>query len=181
MPPLSLADVNLSEGFRDETGMNIILITPHHLGLQLAVAAVLTVLVGGFILASRLSSLRAAASEAWPKVEGVVIETAIETSRRGRQLYCPVVRYRYEVGGERYEGSRIRLTADEGFRKYTRARKVLDSYRAGGTVAVHYDPSEPGVAVLQPSRPLGLPPLLVIAPTAAMYVLFVAGSVLAGH
>ena len=124
---------------------------------------------------------RNANKEMWPAVEGVVIESTVDAQRDGRQLYRPVVRYRYEVGAERFECSRIQWAASAGHRKYTRARKVLDSFRPGRTVKVHYDPLRLGIAVLQPGRPLALRPMLVIAPTAAMVALFVAGTVLVGH
>ena len=75
--------------------------------LQFAVDFALSALACGVILAGRLSIRRTAESEAWPAVEGVVIESTVAAKREGRQLYRPVVRYRYEVGGERYEGSRI--------------------------------------------------------------------------
>jgi hypothetical protein len=92
-------------------------------------------------------------------VEGIVIESTVAAKREGRQLYRPVVRYRYDVGGERYEGSRIQWAASAGYRKYTRARRILDSYRSGHAIKVHYDPKRPGVAVLKPGHAMGLRPI----------------------
>ena len=153
-----------------------------HLFLQFAVGFALCALACGLILAGRLSIRRAAESEAWPAVEGVVIESTVAAQREGRQLYRPMVRYRYEVGGERYEGSRIQwAAASAGYRKYTRARRILDSYRSGHAIKVHYDPKRPGVAVLNPGHAIGFRPMLVLAPTAAMYTLFIVGTVLVGH
>jgi hypothetical protein len=143
--------------------------------------AVAFALAFGLFLAGWLSVRRNAGKEIWPAVEGVVVESTVDAQRDGRQLYRPVVRYRYEVGGERFEGSRIQWAASAGYRKYTRARKILDSYRPGRLVKVHYDPLRPGVAVLRPGRPLALRPMLVIAPTAAMVALFVAGTALVGQ
>jgi hypothetical protein len=87
-----------------------------------------------------------------------------------------VVRYRYEVGGERYEGSCIKWSAVVEFRKYSRARAMLDRYRSGSPVAVHYDPKRPSIAVLQPGLTDGVRPMAVIAPTAALYAMFVIGT-----
>ena len=92
--------------------------------LQFAVGFALCALACGLILAGRLSIRRAAESEAWPAAAGVVIESTVAAKREGRQLYRPVVRYRYEVGGERYEGSRIQWAASTGYRKYTQIGRV---------------------------------------------------------
>jgi len=152
-----------------------------HLFLQFAVGFALCALACGLIVAGRVSIRRAAESEAWPAVEGVIIESTVAAKREGRQLYRPVVRYCYEVGGERYEGSRIQWVASAGYRKYTRARRILDYYRSGHAIKVHYDPKRPGAAVLKPSHAIGLRPILVLASTAALYTLFIVGTVLAGH
>jgi hypothetical protein len=76
----------------------------------------------------------------------------------------------------RYEGGRIKWAAGVEFRKFSRARAMLDKYRCGSQVAVHYDPKRPGVAVLQPGVGQGLRPMAVLAPTAAVYVMFVIGT-----
>jgi hypothetical protein len=65
----------------------------------------------------------------------------------------------------------------EEFRKYSRARAMLDQYRSGSQIAVHYDPERPGVAVLQPSPTTGVRPIAVIAPAAAAYAVFVIGAI----
>ena len=153
-----------------------------HLFLQFAVAFVLCAAACGLILVGRLRLRRDADSTAWPAVNGVILDSAIAADRDGgRQLFRPVVRYRYEVDGRRYVGSRIQSAANEGFRKYTRARRVLDRYRAGSTIRVHYDPSRPGMAVLQPGQAIPvLRPIYVVASTAAVYTLFTLGIAIAG-
>jgi hypothetical protein len=156
-------------------------VTSDHLFLQFAVGFALCALTCGLILAGRRSIRRTAESEGWPAVQGVVIESTVATKREGRQLYRPVVRYHYEVGGERYEGSRIQWAASSGYRKYTRPRRILDRYRSGQAIKVHNDPKRPGVAVLKPGHAMGLRPMPVLAPTAAMYTLFIVGTVLVGH
>jgi hypothetical protein len=160
---------------------NTLAVAADPLFLQFAVGFVLCTLACGLILAGRMSIRRTAESEAWPAVEGVIVESTVAAQREGRQLYRPVVRYRYEVSGERYEGSRIQWAASAGYRKYTRARRILDSYRSGHAIKVHYDPKRPGVAVLKPGHGMGLRPVMVLAPTAAMYTLFIVGTVFVGH
>jgi hypothetical protein len=154
-----------------------------HLFLQFAIAFVLCAVACGLILAGRLTLRRGVDSTAWPAVEGIVLDSAIAADRDdGRQRFRPVVRYRYEVAGQRYEGSRIQWAAKEGFRKYTRARRTLDRYRAGSAIKVHYDPSRPGMAVLQPGDAIPvLRPIYVVASTAAVYTLFTLGIAIAGN
>jgi hypothetical protein len=162
--------------------MSITSLIPDHLFLQFALAFVLCSVACGLILAGRLTVQRGSGSEIWPVVDGVVLEAAIAADREtGRQRFRPVVRYRYEVNGQRYEGSRIQWTMDQGYRKYTRARRVLDGYRSGHAIKVHYDPTRPGVAVLKPGHAMSFRPMLVLAPTAAMYTLFIVGTVFVGH
>jgi Protein of unknown function (DUF3592) len=163
--------------------MSIMSIVPDHLFLQFALVFVLCAMACGLILAGRLTVQRGTGTEAWPAVSGVVIDCAITADREaGRQRFRPVVRYRYEVDGQRYEGNRIQWAMDQGFRKYTRARRLLDRYRAGSTINVHYDPSRPGTAVLQTggSNAAVLRPVYVIASTIAVYTLFTIGIAIAG-
>jgi hypothetical protein len=151
--------------------------------LQFLIAFVLCAIACGLILAGRLTLRRAADSKAWPAVDGVVVDSAIAADRdEGRQRFRPVVRYRYEVAGQRYEGSRIQWAAHQGFSKYTRARRMLDRYRSGSAIKVHYDPSRPGTAVLQPAPAISvLRPAYVVASTVAVYTLFTLGIAIAGN
>jgi hypothetical protein len=162
--------------------MDIPMTTFEHLFLHFAAGFTICAIACGLILAGRLSIRRSADSEKWPAVDGVVLESAVAARRdEGRQRFQPVIRYRYEVGGERYEGSRIRwAAAPEDFRKYTRARKLLDRYRLGSTVKVHYDPRRPGVAVLLPGNATLLRPMHLVVCTAAVYALFTIGLAVAG-
>jgi hypothetical protein len=151
--------------------------------LQFVIAFTLCAIACGLILAGRLTLRRGTETKAWPAVEGVVLDSAIAADRdEGLQRFRPVVRYRYEVAGQRYEGSRIQWAAREGFRKYTRARRMLDRYRAGTAIKVHYDPSRPGMAVLQPGDAIAvLRPAYVVASTAAVFTLFTLGIAIAGN
>jgi hypothetical protein len=158
--------------------METMLATAPQFLLPFIAGAVLCTLASGIVLVARFSMRRAAQREAWPKVEGLVLESAVAAIRdSGRQLYRPVIRYRYEVGGERYEGSRIKRSAVVEYRKYSRARAMLDKYRSGQRVAVHYDPKRPALAALQPSLIDGMRPMAVIAPTVAAYAVLVIGTI----
>jgi hypothetical protein len=147
-----------------------------YLILQFFAGFLLFATAAAMILAGRHSIRRAADSESWPSVQGFVVESTVNAFNDGRrQRFVPMVRYHYDVGGRRHEGSRIAWDASAGFRKYTKARRLLDRYRPYSHVAVHYDPRRPDVAVLQPGRSSGVPPMRVIAATAATYVVFCIG------
>ena len=61
------------------------------------------------------------------------------------------VRYEYQVGGQRLEGSRIHF-AQRNFRLAANADKVVIRYQPGSPVDVHYDPDDPAIAVLETTR-----------------------------
>ena len=89
-------------------------------------------------------------SLAWPTVIGEVTDSDVEFFRgRGSVLYTPRIRYSYQVGGRAYDGNRVVF----GYPDYHTRRgadSVIAAYPVGGTVRVHYDPSDPGSAVLRP-------------------------------
>ena len=159
--------------------MDTIPIAPDFLFAQFATAFALCAIACGLILAGRLNIRRAADSEKWPVVHGVVLESGIAAVRLRRvRRFRPTVRYSYEVDGKRYECSRIQWAA-QGFRKYHRARRLLDRYRSGSAVKVHYDPSRPGMAVLQTGHTAVLRPMHIVASTAAIYAVFTIGMAIA--
>lgn len=121
--------------------------------LLIGVAAV----VGGITL---MSASRKARS--WPVTNGRITErsvgpsTTTGASRPGR-YFEPRVTYDYTVAGKSYQGHRIGL-ATEAFDE-DKARKVVDELP--DAVEVHYDPANPGDAVLQPSS-IGMSLLVLI-------------------
>ena len=146
--------------------------SPLPIVLWLSLGLGLCALAGGSILFRWLPSL-GPRGRVWPAAEGVILDSTVIASREHRQRFRAEVRYRYEVDGQRYEGDRIRWDDPADFGKYTRARKILDRYRCGSVVSVHYDPARPGVSVLQPKPTFRVRPVLVIAPAAAASVLLV--------
>jgi hypothetical protein len=149
---------------------------------EFAIASAACALLGGLLLAIWLRFRQGAHTGKWPMVEGVVLECGVVSEREDAgQLYRPVVRYRYEVGGRRFEADQIRWGEPTRYDAYTQARRRIDGYRSGRRVRVYYDPSHPGEAVLQPSAVPRVRPLLVIAPMSAMYVLFLLAPWFAGH
>jgi hypothetical protein len=144
-------------------------------------ACALVATAGAMIMTGGLSLRRPAETELWPVTEGMVLESTVASSNdHGRQIFRPEIHYRYEIGGERFEGHRIQWDLPAGFRKYTRARTLLDGYRAGTRVAVYYDPQRPGIAVLQRGHGAARGSLMLVAPTAALYAIFTVGTFIGG-
>jgi|SRR5579862_6309232 hypothetical protein len=109
--------------------------------------------LGAFFYAqSRWNVARARASRRWPTVPGTVLADEVER-RQGPFLmfYKLMLRYRYEVGGNSYEGDRIqfgpaRVTAKQLI------EMLAEKYPPGAQVNVHYDPNDPSTAVLETSE-----------------------------
>jgi Protein of unknown function (DUF3592) len=113
------------------------------------------------------------ASARWPVAEGRVTGGKIEIIERARgksaihtyETYLPVVSYAYEVAGTGYSND-IPATS---FKNLEEAEEVLRSYPVGTPVRAHYDPDDPGTAVLQIGdgsafRSLGFTLLFAAAP-----------------
>src|SRR5437773_12308343 len=94
-------------------------------------------------------------SDAWSTVAGTVLESElVRVPGRGRvsASYKAHVLYGYEVGRQRYTGDRIsfgRLAVGSG---RDDAEALLQRYRLGSVVPVHYDPARPHDSALFRSR-----------------------------
>ena len=71
----------------------------------------------------------------------------IDRQPYGNDSYTLRFRYEFNVGGSRYEGTQITAGDAVDTRRFGEFRNL---YRAGNTVAVYYDPSNPGRSVLEP-------------------------------
>ena len=145
---------------------------------ELALGSALCALACGAALSVWLWLRYNGETGAWPGVEGIVLERSVAIEHAGgRQVYRPVVRYKYELDGKLYQGSYIDW-ATAAHRKYTSARQKLDKYDPGQKVKVHYDPANPTTSVLQPAPAIVIFPTPVIALTSIVYVMLIAGPVL---
>lgn len=94
---------------------------------------------------------RAAASGAWPSVEGRVVRSRVSAmSGENGPTYAPDVGYVYLVDGAERTAARLFVgdslsTSDGGY-----ARGYCERYPVGKTVSVYYDPDDPDSAVLEP-------------------------------
>jgi hypothetical protein len=92
----------------------------------------------------------------WPSVTGRMLQARIVQSYLpdddGTASYVVDVRYRYQVGGRIYEGTRYSFH-DTAFSEYGDAIDALKGIAVGFDVPVYYDPERPERAVLR-NRPL---------------------------
>ena len=116
------------------------------------VAVFLLVISAGALVAGITMMSASSKARGWPVATGTIVErtvgpsTTTGASRPGR-YFEPRVTYDYVVDGKHYKGHRISLTTnayDEG-----KARRVASELP--DTVEVHYNPGDPGDALLQPS------------------------------
>lgn len=116
----------------------------------------MTVLAGAGAIYLGVDSVRLAReSVRWPAVDGMVVRATINeessSSRSGPPsvTYRPIIVYNYRVDGREYEGQRVSYgeyaTSDPAD-----AQAVVDRYKAGTAVRVHYRPGQPGEAVIAP-------------------------------
>lgn len=114
----------------------------------------LFVVVGaGILWVDHASRAQSSAARSWPTTTGTVTRSEVN---RGVNIsdrnvsYTPIVSYSYTVNGRSYTGDQIDATRG-GLR--TRIRETAEErvrpYPAGAAVAVHYDPSGPGNAMLE--------------------------------
>lgn len=96
--------------------------------------------------------LGAVESRRWPNVQGLVVASQVEdkTDSEGGRLYRPRVSYRYSVNGQDFVGERACFGDADYVGWALFARDIVARYRVRSPVTVHYDPSDPADAVLEP-------------------------------
>jgi Protein of unknown function (DUF3592) len=104
-------------------------------------------------------------SRRWPAAKATILHSRIQhdvsrdgEGRRHEDVELDIA-YAYEVGGERYVSHAYRLTHNQVFGD---GSEEMRKYPAGGEVTVHYDPSNPRVAVIDRRVPLGFVILMFI-------------------
>jgi hypothetical protein len=114
----------------------------------LSLVAVAACIVG---IKAALLVRTAIASRNWPTVKGRVVSMEMDvTQLQYEEMYTPRLVYRYRVGGQDYESSRIDLARQRRFFTQASANAVLAPYRPDGEVTVYYNPGRPSDALLQP-------------------------------
>ena len=142
----------------------------------------LALAVGLIAVVSTFWELRQASS--WSQAAGRIMrsEMAAERQRSGGEgekiVNAPAIEYEFEAGGRTIRGSRISIGDDSGG-EYSEA--TLSKYPKGATVAVFYDPGDPGNCVLEREAPKDLTVAGCLAALGLLVLLCVGVYVLAAH
>lgn len=111
---------------------------------------VVSVGLGGvFALKSLGFSREARACSRWPTVPGWVVRAQVkrQAADDGDRFSDLQVLYTYRVNNREYRGTRL-YAAGTGHARI--AEETVEKYRTGADVAVHYNPANPAVAILEP-------------------------------
>lgn len=134
-------------------------------------------LIAGLVLIvfTGYSAYKSTAAQSWPRTSGTITEsrtsrymTSSSYSRRTRYKRRPKLRYKYHVGGKKYENGRITFTTlnllnlQFGDVK-TGFYKTLEQYPKGKSIVVYYNPENPQDAVVEPKLTMSFYGLLLIA------------------
>jgi hypothetical protein len=101
------------------------------------------------------SRQKAEASQDWPATAGQITEarvsrhTSTDSDGDTSEHYSPIVRFRYQVASQEYEGSKIAFGFQQSFGSHAKAQSALARFPVGAQVSVYYDPSNPSDAVLE--------------------------------
>lgn len=120
------------------------------------VTPLLVAAVVGIFIALRLRKGSAARSLAnsWPHTMGTVLSATVQVSHHANSRQeSPLVLYAYQVHGQVFQGSRVRV-GDEFGRVRTAgtessASNTVARYPAGASVIVYYDPTNPASSALE--------------------------------
>ncbi len=113
-----------------------------------------TILIAPFLGIGAYFHWRILEMESWPQAQAVILESRIKfvvsiDTRSSGGTWKPVIRYRYEVGGRTYTGNRVgSMNISSGMRD--KIRDVIGRHPAGSKAQIHYNPSRPSEAVLEP-------------------------------
>jgi hypothetical protein len=95
------------------------------------------------------------AAAAWPTVKGKIISSVLESyisyddEGDATTMYRPVITYEFEVDGEVYTSTQVRVSGFAASNLERSQRKKLAAYPEGGEVVVHYNPYSPQDALLE--------------------------------
>jgi hypothetical protein len=148
-PPAVAEDLAGSQGAAGDSSANI----------WLRLLAVSLLIIGGIGLIVRDFRARAQSVEwRWPTASATVERGWVEEDERDDasgvlvKTYMPMLRYRYRVEGEEFQGGSIGLD-DRPLPSADAALRLISHYPDFATVEVRYDPEDPSFAVLEAPRP----------------------------
>jgi hypothetical protein len=96
---------------------------------------------------------RAHLRTAWPVARGIlrgadIVRVSVSTTRRPHSYYEPRLTYSYQVGGERYVGTRLSYEEPNSASR-AQLEHRLAAFRVGDSLWVHYDPAAPQRSTLE--------------------------------
>ena len=109
-----------------------------------------SVVIGGVYAFKSLNFVREARMRAqWPTVPGWVVRAQVKrlAADDEAQFSDLQVLYTYRVNDREYRGTRL-YAGETGHARV--AEETVSKYRTGADVAVHYNPTDPAVAILEP-------------------------------
>jgi hypothetical protein len=109
-------------------------------------------LVGIGVMAWGFSEVYTAnCSKGWPQADGTILSSEIgqHSGGEGGTTYSADISYEFTVNGETIKGSRVRFgevtLGNQGV-----ASKIVNKYKPGTKVKIHYNPKDPYDSVLEP-------------------------------
>ncbi len=127
--------------------------TAHASSAALALFTGVTVVGVGLVIGGTRDAIRGRASSNWTATSATILSSSLEESREartGRKQWRPNIRYEYQVGGRRFEASRLSFglaTFPDGSGG---VEAVIARYAPGTLHTVYVDPADPARAVLRP-------------------------------
>jgi hypothetical protein len=104
---------------------------------------------------------RKAESANWPTVQGRIttaeVMEQVRTDEKGREdtNYLVDIRFAYKVGGRELHSAQQKWGWDEVYPDRERPAAIVAKYSEGQAVPIYYDPTDPTVAVLEPTNRRG--------------------------
>lgn len=129
--------------------------------MEILIVGVVFLVAGApFIGLAVRTFMRNRAIARWPRAEGVVLATDLESSSHRvtdqntglhsyTTMYTPSVRYRYRAAGRELEGKNIARSVDGCAMSHEAAEKITSKYPPQSKVEVLYDPLDPETAYLE--------------------------------
>lgn len=104
-------------------------------------------------------------AENWPTAMGQIIENdLLRRFHKGNERFKPAFRYHYEVEGQSYVLSTIKLIGGERWLASADANRRAAEYPLGATGAVYYHPADPETAYVEYVAPTSLGIAMITVP-----------------
>lgn len=111
-----------------------------------------------FVLLGGYEIFQGMKTEDWPAAPGTILSSKVQsgtssshgparTTGSSRRRYSVDIRYRYEVDGQQFEGSRLSY-GKETYKKRSKAQKIVSQFLPRKKIDVFFDPENPESSVL---------------------------------